>query len=307
MEFVILFFPIFEICEHKRRHKRLSAISNQHPNLMVTFSTKYTQKALELTLECPDADGLEEFAATKDFTGENIIFLRKVAAWKKKWILSEQNSVGGMIRAPVIRALYDTAEQIYFQSISRVHSTFPLNLEDDIYLPLAGMFCGETSASSSHIYPIGCPPPTHPCYHNLLHSFSQFNANQDIHKTLIAPFADDVSLIPRPLPTGGNPNRPPPKRWKWEFPPPPPSAARRIYTDEYPPTPPRKNSVPSFDLAFPPPPSLDGVQRGIRRGSESTVSEGEAIPIIPPSFTVEVFDRAEKAVMGMVLMNTWIR
>jgi len=252
MEFVVLLFPIFEIYEHSRRHKRLSAILSQHPHLTVAFSAKYTHRALELTLGSSGVDDLEEFAVTKDFTGENIIFLRKVTAWKKKWLVSEQNSVSGMIQAPVIRALYDTAEQIYLQSISRVHSSFPLNLEDDIYLTLAGIFCGETNATSSHIYP----------YHNLLDSFSPYNANQ------ITPLAGGTnSLVPRPPPASVGPNV---------------GSQNRSQTKWSP-------------------------LGGIRRGGESTVCEGEVIPVIPTSFTVEVFDRAEKAVMGMVLMDTWIR
>jgi len=278
MEFVILFFPIFELYEHKLRHKRLSAISSQHPHRKSTFPTKYTQRALELTLESPGVDGLEEFAATKDFTGENIIFLRKVVAWKKKWMASEQNSVGGVIRAPAINALYNAAEQIFFQSISRVHSSLPLNLEDDIYIPLAGIFCGGTSAPSFHIYPIGCHPPSHQSGHNLLNSLSQCYTNRSVPQ---APFADDTSnSIPEPPPqTSTNPsinnqNRPPPKRCKTDF------------------------LLPSHSTQEVPLP---------RRGSESAVSEGKAIPSIPPGFTIEVFDRAEKAVMGMVLMGTWIQ
>lgn len=312
MEFVILFFPIFEIYEHKCRHKRLSAISSQHRHRSVASSAKYTQRALELTLESSSVDSLEEFAATKDFTGENIIFLRKVAAWKKKWLASEQNNTSGMIQPPVIRALYDTAEQIYFQSISRVHSSFPLKLEDNIYLPLAKLFCGETSTSPSRIYPTCYPPPRHQSYYNLPNSFSQYNTNQSIQKVQITSFADDTSSpITRPPPPASlnvrinNQNRRQLKRWKWGFPPQPTTIPERVYSDDYPPRPPRKNSIPGVEaLGLEVPPLALG---GIRRGSESTVCEGKAIPIIPPSFTVEVFDRAERAVMGMVSMDTWIR
>ena len=277
MEFVILFFPIFEIYEYKLRHKRLSAISRQHPHHKSMFPTKYTQRALELTLESPGVDSLEEFAATKDFTGENIIFLRKVSAWKKKWVAFAQNSVGGVIRAPAIHVLYNTAEQIFFQSISRVHSSLPLNLEDDIYTPLAGMFCRGTSAPLRHIY----PPPSHQNSHNLLNSLTQYHTNQSIPKAQIAPFAGDTStLIPRPLPEAStnpsinNQDRPQLKRRK-------------------------------SDLLLPPPSTQDVLPP--RRGSESAAHGGKAIPSIPPGFTVEVFDRAEGAVMGMVLMGTWMR
>ncbi|KAF8466451.1 hypothetical protein BDZ91DRAFT_658098 [Kalaharituber pfeilii] len=299
MEFVILFFPIFEIYEHNRRHKRLSAISEHE--LKITFSSKYTLTALELALE-DYVDGLEEFAATKDFTGENIIFLRKVAAWKKKWLLAEKNSANGQIRAPVIRALYDTAEQIYFHSISRVHSTFPLNLNDSVYLPLAKMFCGETSASSNYIYPIGCA--------------GEYSLQAPNNKAMIAPFADDVTLLSPQTAGGGNPSIT--VRLKWEFPPPPPPPLPALppllqqyhqkYSDNHPPTPPRKNSISSVDGGdeglLPP---VIPQQFPIRRGSESTMFSGEAIPIIPPMFTVDVFDQAEAAVKQIVLTNTWIR
>ena len=48
----------------------------------------------------------------------------------------------GYIRAPVIRALYDAAEQIFFNSVSRTHSRFPLALGEEEYAELARVFGG---------------------------------------------------------------------------------------------------------------------------------------------------------------------
>ncbi|KAI5794397.1 hypothetical protein DFH27DRAFT_654496 [Peziza echinospora] len=300
MELIILFFPIYEIYEHKRTHKRLSQISSREPTR--TFTTKYTQESLDATLKY-DVDGLEEFASTKDFTGENIIFLREVAAWKENWRRAEEEAVNGHVRAPVVRAMFDSAEQIFFNSVSRSHSTFPLNLEDDVYIPLATMFCAEANiAASSHVF--GGPCEFGGGGGGGGGGSGSGGPNVMSTRAMIAPFAEEEATA-----TAYNHNNHPSRsNNQWD------------YSDDRPPTPPRKNSYPNI-ASFPPFPAAVAImgaggigvlassasQLSSTRRPESSISFGEAIPIIPPTFHADIFDEAEKAVMQIVLTNTWIR
>lgn len=200
MEFIILFFPIIEIWEFKKRQRK----AREEPGH--TKFSKYSIAALELALRV-DIDRLEEFAATKDFTGENIIFLKRVESWKEKWKLSEIKVRNGELPPLVLRSLYDTAEQIFNTLVHRESSDFPLNLEEDVYLPLDRVFGnsnpGFQKCSSVPKFPGG-------------------------GKSIIAPFADDIV----------NARRMPGRGFREIQ-----GSKGREYNDERPPTPPRKNSV----------------------------------------------------------------
>lgn len=206
MEFIILFFPIIEIWEFKKRQRK----AREEPGH--TKFSKYSIAALERALR-DDIDRLEEFAATKDFTGENILFLKRVESWKEKWKLSEIKARNGEMPPPVVRSLYDTAEQIFNTLVHRESSDFPLNLEEDVYLPLDRIFGSSNPGTQK------CPP---------VHLFPSGA------KAMIAPFADEILT---------NARRMPDKRGFREIQGSRGPGRGREYNDERPPTPPRKNSV----------------------------------------------------------------
>jgi hypothetical protein len=205
MEFVILFFPIVEIWEFKKRQRK----AREEPGH--TKFSKYSLAALEMALR-DDIDRLEEFAATKDFTGENIIFLKKVDAWKEKWKSSEVDARNEGLPVDIKRSLYNTAEHIFQTLVHPESSDFPLNLDEDVFLALDRVFGGSNPGVQK------CP------------SLHKFNASP---KAIIAPFADDVvasarriqerkgfkEIREKDLEREGDPDRPP--------------------------TPPRKNSIQS--------------------------------------------------------------
>lgn len=172
MEFIILFFPIIEIWKFKKRQRK----AREEPGH--TKFSKYSIAALERALR-DDIDRLEEFAATKDFTSENILFLKRVESWKEKWKLAEIKVRNGKISPVVILSFYDTAEQIFNTLVHRESSGFPLNLEEDVYLPLDRVFgCSNPGSQKSQIiskYPCGA-------------------------KAIVAPFADDILANVRRIP-----------------------------------------------------------------------------------------------------------
>lgn len=206
MEFIILFFPIIEIWKFKKRQREAREELSH-----IKFS-KYSIAALEKALR-DDIDRLEEFAATKDFTGENILFLKRVERWKENWKLSEIKVRNGQIPPVVIRSLYDAAEQIFNTLVHRESSGFPLNIEEDIYLPLDRVF-GYSNPGSQ--------------------KYQATNRYSGGTVARVAPFADDIFTNPRKLPDKRRLRGP---------------GKGHDNNSERPPTPPRKNSI----ITTPPP------------------------------------------------------
>jgi len=78
---------------------------------------------------------LLQFAATKDFTAENIIFLIQVRDWKTSWAATPSPP------APHSRALlFNKAVEIYAQSVHEKLAMFPINIEGGIRTRLDAIF-----------------------------------------------------------------------------------------------------------------------------------------------------------------------
>jgi len=64
---------------------------------------------------------LQDFSAARDFSGENIAYLRAVVAWKAKWPDGEPDE-------SQLHGLYDAALDIYTDLVSAKDAQFPINL-----------------------------------------------------------------------------------------------------------------------------------------------------------------------------------
>ncbi len=80
----------------------------------------FTMIALQNALES-NPTPLLEFAALKDFSGENVSFLLQVAQWKRGWAVAKDESQ--RMQEQFIRAV-----QIYSHFISLEFSEFPINI-----------------------------------------------------------------------------------------------------------------------------------------------------------------------------------
>jgi hypothetical protein len=78
---------------------------------------------------------LLQFAATKDFTAENILFLIQIRDWKSAWRSSSSPPT------PHSRSmLFNKAVEIYAQSVNEKLAVFPINIEGGIRSRLDGIF-----------------------------------------------------------------------------------------------------------------------------------------------------------------------
>lgn len=169
MEFVTVFFPLLEVYESNRDRKAtLAAIAEweegRHASkslqsvLLSNGSTNDTEsqkrrdlhnmQALERALEF-HARELLEFAATKQFTGENIVFLTRVRAWKERW------NQAALAKTPIPHKtrtkLYEAGKEIFDRNISLHTSQFPVNLESRFYQDLESIFGSNVLRSPGSI------------------------------------------------------------------------------------------------------------------------------------------------------------
>lgn len=167
MQGVTIFFPIYENYRERQRHQRTLDIiqeweesrKDDEANFMsksTTLSTSerskmsssssgsrsrridmYTMAALEKALSV-NPTPLLQFAATKDFTAENIIFLMQVHRWRADW-----DHLVGKNPEPSTETklhLFNAATGIYATSISNTTSEFPVNIDGRIRRSLDTIF-----------------------------------------------------------------------------------------------------------------------------------------------------------------------
>ncbi|KAI1081455.1 hypothetical protein F5B20DRAFT_569835 [Whalleya microplaca] len=96
-------------------------------------SETLTMAALESTLTS-DPHPLLEFAALKDFAGENISFLSHVNDWKLSW--AKQHAEPGQGR----EQQFACAVRIYAHSVSLAHADFPVNISSRAASDLHSVF-----------------------------------------------------------------------------------------------------------------------------------------------------------------------
>ncbi|KAL7272043.1 hypothetical protein RUND412_005168 [Rhizina undulata] len=195
MEFVILFFPLHEIHEFKSLQRK----AREDP--VRSKCSKYSVAALEKALR-DDIDRLEEFAATKDFTGENIQFLKRVGKWKEQWRLLEKDERSGKKKSgdalqlpqKALKTLYDAAEDIFLSLVNRDTSNFPLNLDDDIYRSIDRVFGesnpGVTVTMATMAMSLSALTPAVPAHSDM---------SKMPGRSMIAPFAEEY--FPNPVST----------------------------------------------------------------------------------------------------------
>ncbi|KAH0550888.1 hypothetical protein GP486_007749 [Trichoglossum hirsutum] len=106
----------------------------------------YSMQALEKCL-ATDPTELLRFAAMKEFTGENIVFLTQVRDWKAGWLRLAKK---GNLTTEARSQLFSEGADIFAQTVSLQTSPFPVNLESKAYFDLEAMFGKRVGTSSSN-------------------------------------------------------------------------------------------------------------------------------------------------------------
>lgn len=165
MEAVTIFFPCYQLVVSKRERDRflgeLQAWNEKKtnsgqgsdsaplrtPSEASRVPEGYSRGALERCLE-ENSSSLLRFAAAKEFSGENILFLNYVRDWKAAWAkIGESSPEYDWTRDPQYHRLhfFKIALEIYVFCVDMNLAEFPINIESRIYSDLLEMF-GEACA-----------------------------------------------------------------------------------------------------------------------------------------------------------------
>lgn len=169
MEITTILFPLLEVYRSKQDRKATAAAIADWEAKGHEFDSLQSIKSKNMSTENADNQGkpnmyniaamekaleknardLLEFAATKQFTGENIVFLTRVRAWKEQWVRA------ALVKNPIpLEAksnLYEAGKEIFARNISLHTSQFPINLESKVYQDLESLFGSCTTSSLTSI------------------------------------------------------------------------------------------------------------------------------------------------------------
>lgn len=170
MEIVTLGFPIVQIYIHKRAaletHRALDEFDQKHlygksgdgsttTGSMTTRSTN-SKRGKMFSMESLDEslascyDGLQVYASCMELNGENIIFLTKVLAFRRRCAEAFHDSCKSTSDFKVARtAMFRTALSIYVSLVHSRTASYPINIESNIYARLDDIFGPATALIAS--------------------------------------------------------------------------------------------------------------------------------------------------------------
>jgi len=158
MQSVALFFPLYEVFYAAPRRSRTWPGSEKtlQPSSDVDIESqikgsKHSLQAFEETLQNASGE-LLEYASTREFTGENIIFLNSVRDFKAGWkaALPQTDEPAS---AEHRQKYFAIATEIFDRSVSLHTAAFPINIESHVYSALGDTFGRDIVPTSSVIAP----------------------------------------------------------------------------------------------------------------------------------------------------------
>lgn len=214
MEFVTLFFPLLEVYQRRQHIRSVDAINprnahgvpvlggdqgtgldsiaapsrapsrrNHDMNNMVALNNALTTNIAPLL----------DFAATKDFSAENILFLRDVSRFKELWNLEIRD---GTISAASKCMMFTEAVKIYEEYVSPRLSRAPINISGPMRVALEIVF---ESASAQRLRPASHENPVTPFASAIpLTTFNQPSGREHLRSHSHEQVID--AIVPAPAP-----------------------------------------------------------------------------------------------------------
>ncbi|KAF2104662.1 hypothetical protein NA57DRAFT_70868 [Rhizodiscina lignyota] len=140
MQFVSIWYPLKDAREsRKRRQGRcIDCIldANSHP--ISNRDDYYSMGNLEGQID-RRIEQLLKYAAEKTFTAENILFIREVRDFKRRWEVAMKRSP---LSLDQLRERFEEAALIFFTLVNPATAKFNINLDYKTYLDLSLMFRG---------------------------------------------------------------------------------------------------------------------------------------------------------------------
>jgi len=142
MQFVSIFYPLLGVYRSRRASSKGSSRGSSERSKSPTLSQKnrelYSMASLEMQIE-KNVDPLLKWASQKDFTAENVVFLRAVRDFKRKWETTVKRQP---LTMELLREFYEQAGLIFFTLVHTGTARFNINIDSKTYNELAQMFSG---------------------------------------------------------------------------------------------------------------------------------------------------------------------
>lgn len=253
MQFGCIFFPLLDVYrswkQNRHRYSDCSTLvdSNKRPVSSYRNRDLYSMASLEMQIE-KNVEPLLKWAAQKEFTAENIVFLRAVRDFKKKWVAAAKRMP---LSSDQERERYEEAALIFFTLVDLTTAKFNINVDHRTYLELSQVF----ASCKYH------------CYDDEGSEYSNYTASSN-------------NACP------------------WDN-----QDAASSKSDE-------KNLVSDVDKLYPVPVTEIMPTNSPVSSASSTFGDNSIdtqLPHIPPTFSLEVFDKAFALVKHDVYLNTWVR
>ncbi len=157
MQGIALFFPLYEVFRAHRSQIKSGFASEKtvQPSADADIESqikgnKHSMRAFEEALRNSSSE-LLEYACTREFTGENIIFLNSVREFKTNWSSSLIN--GESSEVELKQKFFSIATDIFDRCVSLETAQFAINIDGHTYHKLMDTFGRDIVPSSSAITP----------------------------------------------------------------------------------------------------------------------------------------------------------
>jgi hypothetical protein len=144
MQFVSIFFPLWDAMKMRNLSRKLGSFGSSTTSLTPSTEEKnrtYSLASLDYQIE-NNIEPLLRWAAQKEFTAENIVFIRSVRDFKKKWLLLSKRGPGTALSHDQLRDRYEEAAVIYFTLVNPCTAKFNINIDHKTYMELQALFAG---------------------------------------------------------------------------------------------------------------------------------------------------------------------
>lgn len=133
MQVVAIVIPLLDVKQASTLKRRASSI---YSNASTKSREIYSMSALENQLET-NIEPLMAWSANREFTAENIVFLKAVRDFKKKWIQIEKQ---GPLLVPQLHSRYEEAGRIFYSLVNPNTARFNINIDFRTYSELEPIF-----------------------------------------------------------------------------------------------------------------------------------------------------------------------
>ncbi|KAF2665570.1 hypothetical protein BT63DRAFT_428530 [Microthyrium microscopicum] len=141
MQLSSIIFPLLDVRKKNATLASRQSTTSSSSSLRKSQTREmYSMSSLEMQIS-KNLDPLLRWACEKDLTAENIVFLRAVRDFRKKWLAAEKRSKKDLSNEQ-LRERFEDAAYIWFKLVNPLTARFNINIDYRTYSDLETIFVG---------------------------------------------------------------------------------------------------------------------------------------------------------------------